>query len=140
MDSLFFAFKKWWHFIPLCTGPLPWQILQRNTLGTILVSSIPLLMISAYPMFGQLQTTLADITPSFHLGVTHIAELIIFLWMPNYCLMSMTYHSTVISDHCPVTCTWNIQNPTRPIWRFNPLLLGEIWLYFDANNKSGLHM
>lgn len=66
--------------------------------------------------------------------------------MPH--VIDTKYHNIVISDHCPVTCTLNIQNATRPqqIWRFNPLLLGEkdfqeylktqISLYFDVNDNS----
>lgn len=62
--------------------------------------------------------------------------------------MNAKYHNIVISDHCPLTCTLNIQNMVKLQlnWRLNLLLLTEkefcdylktqISLYFDTNDNS----
>lgn len=63
-------------------------------------------------------------------------------------IRNATYHNIIISDHCPVTCSFVFNNPTKTYrnWRFDPQLLNDLKfkqyinsqmsLFFDTNDNA----
>lgn len=88
---------------------------------------------------------------SFHSSAHNVYSRIDYLlvdgrMMPH--VHNATYHNIIISDHCPVTCSFTLGNfaKTHRSWRFNPQLLNnskfqqylnsQTSLFFDTNDNN----